>query len=253
MKFFDRIFISLVTFLCFVTLTIHAQSGVLTQHNDLSRTGWYGQETILNTKNVKAGSFGKIFTRVVDDQIFAQPLVMLNVNVPNAGIKNIVFVATVNNTLYAFDADSANSINPYWQVNLSPGGSRPPKNTDMTGACGGGYRDFTGNIGIVGTPVIDSATKTLYVVARSVNTNNIFEQYLHALDITTGAEKPNSPKLITAQVAGNGDGNIGGIVYFDPQKQNQRCGLLLLNGNVYITYAFSLRLGAISWMDTWLR
>ena len=237
MNFFDCVCISLLTFLCFVTLTIHAQSGVLTQHNDLSRTGWYRQETILNTKNVKAGSFGKIFTRTVDNQIFAQPLVMLNVNVPNAGIKNIVFVATVNNTLYAFDADSVNATNPYWQVNLSPAGSRPPKNTDMTGACGGGYRDFTGNIGIVGTPVIDSATKTLYVVARSVNTNNVFEQYLHALDITTGAEKPNSPKLITAQVAGNGDGNIGGIVYFDPQKQNQRCGLLLLNGNVYITYA----------------
>src|SRR5439155_18862502 len=99
MKFFDCLCLCLLTFLCFVSFTIYAQSGVLTQHNDLGRTGWYNQETILNTKNVKAGSFGKIFTRAVDDQVFAQPLVMLNVNVSGVGIKNIVFVATVNNTL----------------------------------------------------------------------------------------------------------------------------------------------------------
>ncbi len=237
MKLYRCLFLYLLTFLCFNTLHIYAQSGVLTQHNNISRTGWYSQEKILNTKNVKAGFFGKIFTRTVDDQIYAQPLVMLNVNIPGAGIKNIVFVATVNNTIYAFDADSANVTAPYWQVNLSPAGTRPPKNTDMTGACGGGYRDFSGNMGIVGTPVIDSVTNTLYVVARSVNTGNAYQQYLHALDITTGAEKANSPKLIAAQVPGNGDGNIGGIVYFNPQKQNQRSGLLLLNGNVYITYA----------------
>ncbi|HRI20645.1 MAG TPA: discoidin domain-containing protein, partial [Panacibacter sp.] len=229
-------FLLIVLFL--FDVSVYAQSSVLTQHNDLNRTGWYSEEKLLNTKNVKAGSFGKIFTRTVDDQIYAQPLVMLNVAMPAAGNKNVVFVATVNNTVYAFDADSANIANPYWQVNLSPAGTRAIKNTDMTGACGGGYRDFSGNMGIVGTPVIDAATNTLYVVARSVNTgNNLFQQYLHALDIKTGLEKANSPKLITAQVPGTGDGNIGGIVYFDAQKQNQRSGLLLLNGNIYIAYA----------------
>lgn len=237
MKLLNYPFACLLSFFYFIAINSYAQNGVLTQHNDLNRTGWYSQETILNTQNIKAGSFGKIFTRTVDDQIYAQPLVMLHVSLSTAGKKNVVFIATVNNTVYAFDADSTNVTNPYWQVNLSPAGTRAPKNSDMTGACGGSYRDFSGNIGIVGTPVIDAATNTLYVVARSVNTNNVFEQYLHALDITTGAEKPNSPQLITAQVPGNGDGNIGGIVYFNPQKQNQRCGLLLVNGVVYIAYA----------------
>jgi hypothetical protein len=224
--------------LMLLSFAIKAQVGVLTQHNDLNRTGWNAQETILHTKNVKPGSFGKLFVRAVDDQIYAQPLVMLNVNLPAVGKKNVVFVATVNNTVYAFDADSAKVATPYWQVNLSPAGSRAIKNIDLTGACGGNYRDFSGNIGIVGTPVIDPATNTLYVVARSVNTTtNTFQQHLHALDILTGKERSNSPKLITAQVNGHGSGNVNGVVSFNPQKQNQRSGLLLLNGVVYITYA----------------
>ncbi|GAA4317126.1 hypothetical protein GCM10023149_14520 [Mucilaginibacter gynuensis] len=215
-----------------------AQKDVLTQHNNLYRTGWYQQETTLNTKNVKRGNFGKIFSRTVDDQVYAQPLVKLNVTLPKAGNKNVLFVATVNNTVYAFDADSSNVADPYWTVNLNPKNSRAVKNTDMTGACGGGYRDFSGNMGIVSTPVIDSTTNTIYIVARSLNTTtNVYEQYIHALDITTGAEKANSPKLITAQINADGDGSVGGKLSFDPQKENQRCGLLLLNGNIYLAWA----------------
>lgn len=217
---------------------VFAQKDVLTQHNDLYRTGWYSHETILNTKNVKRGCFGKIFSRAVDDQIYAQPLVKLNLTLPNVGKKNVVFVATVNNSVYAFDADSAKVTAPYWQLNLTPKGSRIIANTDMTGACGGGYRDFSGNIGIVSTPVIDSTTNTIYLLARSVNTTtNVYEQYIHALDITTGKEEPNSPKLVTAQINSNGDGSIGGKLSFDPQKENQRCGILLLNGMIYFAWA----------------
>ncbi|SDD73336.1 Por secretion system C-terminal sorting domain-containing protein [Mucilaginibacter pineti] len=219
-------------------ITVLAQKDVLTQHNDLYRTGWYKQETILNTKNVKRGSFGKIFSRAVDDQIYAQPLVKLNLTLPNVGKKNVVFIATVNNSVYAFDADSANVSAPYWQLNLTPNGSRVIANTDMTGACGGGYRDFSGNIGIVSTPVIDSATNTMYLLARSViKTSGVYEQYIHALDITTGAERPNSPQLVTAQINSNGDGNVNGKLSFDPQKENQRCGILLLNGIIYFAWA----------------
>jgi hypothetical protein len=217
---------------------ISAQTSVVTQHNDLGRTGWNNTETILTTKNVNVGSFGKLYSRTVDDQLYAQLLVMKNVAIPDKGNKNIVFAATVNNSVYAFDADSEGITTPYWQVNLTTSGKRPVKNTDMTGACGGGYKDFSGNMGIVGTPVIDSLTNTLYVVARSVNNSGSgFVQYLHALDITTGAERANSPRLITATVIGSGEGSVGGIISFDPQKQNQRCGLLLLNGKVYISYA----------------
>src|SRR5213078_1473797 len=89
--------------LLFFSMQICAQD-VLTQHNDLNRTGWNSHETILNHRNVQQSSFGKIFTRTVDDQIYAQPLIMTNVNVGGVGKRNLVFVATVNNTIYAFDA-----------------------------------------------------------------------------------------------------------------------------------------------------
>ncbi len=225
---------------CFILfqMQLNAQTSVLTQHNDIKRTGWNNQETQLNTRNVKPGSFGKLFSFNVDDQIYAQPLVIPSINISGIGQRNLVIVATVNNTVYAFDADSASDGLPYWKTNLTAVASRAVKNTDMTGSCGGGYRDFSGNMGIVGTPVIDPNSNTIYLVARSLNTsNNSYSQYLHALDIRTGAEQPNSPKLITAAVPGNGDGNVGGMVNFDPQKQNQRPGLLLLNNSVFITWA----------------
>ena len=183
------------------------------------------------------GSFGKLFSRTVDDQIYSQPLVVMNVPMP-AGSKNVVYVTTVNNTVYAFDAESPDITTPYWQINLTQPDSRPVKNTDMAGACDGFYRDFSGNIGIVGTPVIDTLTNTMYLVARSRSTSAAtYQQFLHAIDITTGGERAGSPKLIEAQVNGTGDGSQGGILSFDPFKQNQRSGLLLLNGVVYISWA----------------
>ncbi|HVZ55292.1 MAG TPA: discoidin domain-containing protein [Chitinophagaceae bacterium] len=215
-----------------------AQQSVVMQHHDPSGTGWYNQETQLTTANVRPGTFGKLFSRPVDDQVYAQPLVLAGVNIPGTGLRNLVLVATVNNSVYAFDADSASVTAPYWQVSLTASGGRPVRNTDMTGACGGGYRDFSGNMGIVGTPVIDTATGTLYVVARSVSTaGNTFYQYLHALDVRTGAERAGSPRLITATVNGHGDGSVNGQITFDPQKQNQRPGLVMAGGLVYITWA----------------
>ncbi|MGH2647177.1 MAG: discoidin domain-containing protein, partial [Ginsengibacter sp.] len=234
---FIVIFSFYILFVLF-NLQVDAQTNVVTQHNNLDRTGWNNTETILNTKNVKPGFFGKLYTRAVDDQIYAQLLIVKNVAIPSIGNKNIVFAATVNNSIYAFDADSANVTSPYWQINLTVPGLRPVKNSDMTGACGGNYKDFSGNMGIVGTPVIDTISNTLYVVARSCASNGTgFVQYLHAIDIRTGNEKANSPILITAQVTGTGAGSSGGILTFNPQKQNQRSGLLLLNGIVYIAFS----------------
>jgi hypothetical protein len=151
-------------------------------------------------------------------------------------------VATVNNSLYAFDADDAAVSTPYWEVNLTynPSSYRPIKALDMTDACGHlNYKDFSGNMGIVGTPAIDEATNTLYVVARSVTKSGpaVFVQYLHAIDITTGAEKSGSPVYITATYPGTGSGSSGGVMTFNQQKQNQRPGLLLNNGLVYICWA----------------
>ncbi|HLK28738.1 MAG TPA: T9SS type A sorting domain-containing protein [Puia sp.] len=225
--------------LVFINARSTAQINVLMQHNNLKRTGWNSNETQLTQANVSGGNFGKIFSRQVDDQIYTQPLIMSNVSI-GGGTHNIVIVTTVNNSVYAFDADDASASTAYWQVNLtySPSTYRPIKNTDMTGACGGNYQDFSGNMGIVGTPVIDSTANTMYVVARSVsNTGTTYVQYLHALDIATGAEKPNSPVYITATYPGTGDGSSGGVITFSQQKQNQRPGLLLYNGVIYIAWS----------------
>ena len=217
---------------------VNAQVNVVTQHNDLKRTGWTANEKTLNHSNVNSKSFGKIFTRNVDDQIYAQPLVVSNLIIKNKK-HNVVFTATVNNSVYAFDAESDTANTPLWQVNLTPNGYRAIKNTDMTGACGGGYDDFSGRMGIVGTPVIDTNTNTLYVVARSVTktTPRNYVQYLHAIDLRTGAERPNSPVFITATVNGSGAGNKNGQITFNQQKQNQRPALLLYKGVVYISWA----------------
>ena len=226
-----------VSFSAFIS---QAQVHVYTQHHDLDRTGWNRKETILTTKNVKTGKFGMLFSRAVDDQIYAQPLVICNVFSQTTAKKNFVIVATVNNSIYAFDADSMNVTQPYWQINLTPAGSRAVKNSDMTGACGGQYRDFSGNMGIVGTPVVDTATMTLYVVARSVNpTTKVYAQYFHAIDLTTGQQRAGSPVKISPQISStNGDGAVGGVLTFDAQKQNQRSGLLLSgDGIVYVTWA----------------
>ena len=196
-------------------------------------------ETVLNQSNVNKNNFGKLFTRILDDQIYAQPLVVSNLTI-NGKQRNVVFVATVNNSVYAFDADDPTATTPLWLVNLTKSGYRPPKNTDITNSpCGAGYTDFSGNMGIVGTPVINLKTNTLYVVARSISKDgsNNFVQYLCALDIRTGAFKPNSPVFITATVNGSGDGSVNGKITFNQETQNQRPGLLLYKGVVYIAWA----------------
>lgn len=218
----------------FVPFIGHAQVSVITQHNDLARTGWNNNETVLNPGNVNAKQFGKIFKIQVDDQLFAQPLILSNLNIGN-GKHNVVFLATTNNTVYAADADNGTI---YWSKNFTPSGQRPPRNTDMTGACGGNYRDIFGNIGIIGTPVIDSAAKTIYFVTRSTTgTTGTYLQAFHAVDVFTGNEKANSPVTITASAPGNGTANVNGVISFDPQKNNQRQALTLYNGVVYVTFS----------------
>ena len=107
---------------------------VLTQHNNNFRAGLNNMETALTTSNVNNAKFGKLFTLSVDDQTYAQPLVFGNLNI-GGGLHNVVYIATVNNSVYAYDGDSGFL---FWQKNYTPSGARPPKNTDMTGACGGG-------------------------------------------------------------------------------------------------------------------
>ncbi|HEX6628021.1 MAG TPA: hypothetical protein VF105_08710 [Gemmatimonadaceae bacterium] len=205
---------------------------VLTQHNNNSRSGWNDNETALTSANVNVQKFGLAFTLAVDDQVYAQPLVVGHVFI-GGDYHNVVLVATVRNTVYAFDGDNGRL---YWQKNFTAPGMRPPSRFDMTGACNGGYQDFSGNIGIVGTPVIDPATGRIYFVARSTS-GTAFVQHLHAVNIVDGGEVLGNPTQITASSPGNGDGSVNGVITFDAQRQNQRQGLMLLNGTVYVTFS----------------
>jgi hypothetical protein len=120
------------------------------------RTGANLKEGTLKVKNVNTNQFGLLFTRAVDDQVYAQPLIAAKVRIPGKkGSHNLVIVATVNDSVYAFDADEAAVSAPYWQVSFLNANAVPVRNSDMTGACSGNYQDFSGNIGIASTPVID--------------------------------------------------------------------------------------------------
>jgi hypothetical protein len=152
------------------TNTPPTYAAVLTRNNDGGRTGMNLNETLLNVTKVNTNQFGLLFSRDLDDPIYAQPLVMTNVNILGRGTHNLVIVATVNDSVYAFDADNPSVTTPYWTTSfINPPSVIAPANTDMSaiGACGGAYQDFSGNIGIVGTPVIDPVAGTIYLVART--------------------------------------------------------------------------------------
>ena len=153
-----------------------ARSAVLTYHNDDARDGAYTEEVTLMPSNVNSNQFGKLVSYSVDGQIYGQPLYVPQLQIPNQGTRDVVFVATQSNSVYAFDAD-ATSTNPttLWQVNLG---------TPVTVYDSGGPWP---SVGILSTPVIDSTTNTIYVVAEVQGASPPF--WLHALDITTGVDK----------------------------------------------------------------
>ncbi|CAK0760992.1 exported hypothetical protein [Gammaproteobacteria bacterium] len=209
-----------------------AQVNVTTYHNDNARTGQNLKESILRPANVSPSQFGRLFVKSVDGYIYAQPLYMSNVVIGGKS-HNVVFVATEHNSVYAFDADSDLGLNknPLWKVSFI----NPPAVTTLNSMNDLGCEDLVPEVGITGTPVIDPASDTLYVVARTKENGHFFQR-LHALDITSGQEKFGGPVIINAVVSGTGGDHSGGIITFNPLRQNQRSGLLLKNGLVYITW-----------------
>jgi hypothetical protein len=216
--------------------TGNAQVNVTTYHNDIGRTGQNPSETILNTSNVNATTFGKLFSQPVDGQIYAQPLYLSGVTVGGAA-HNVVYVATENDTVYAFDADSNGGSNaaPLWSASLLSTAHGAAAGATTVASSVVGY-DIQPQIGITGTPVIDQTTGTLYVVAKTMESGNAVQR-LHALDVTSGAEKFGGPVIIAASVPGTGNGSVNGTLTFDSLWENQRPGLLLLNGIVWIGFA----------------
>jgi hypothetical protein len=206
-------------------------TGVYSWRNDNSLTGQNPQETHLTPSNVNSAQFGKLFGCTVDGQIYAQPLYVSNVAIPILGTRNVAYVATENDSVYAFDAN-ASSCQILWQVSfINPAaGVTTVLPSDIPPE-----QDIVPVIGITGTPVIDPISATLYVVAKTKE-NGAYVQRLHALDLTDGAEKFGGPATIQATVSGSGDGSVAGELSFDSLTENQRSALLLANGNVYVAF-----------------
>jgi uncharacterized repeat protein (TIGR03806 family) len=243
MKIVKTLCMAFVAFAALVSSN-HASAvpSVLTYHNDNARTGANTNETLLTLADVNTNSFGLLIKYPVDGYVYAQPLFVPGVAIPGQGAHNVVFVATENNSVYAFDADSNNGANGglLWQASFGEG-----VDIVTNHEFGGRYhnnvlQDMLPKVGITGTPVIDPVSGTLYVVAlkREVTeTATNFFQYIHALNITTGAEQPYSPVVVTANFPGTGMDSVNGVVTFNAKQQNQRCALTLANGILYIAYS----------------
>jgi len=205
-----------------------AQVPVTTWHYDNARTGVNPKETILNPQNVNSEKFGKLFTHSVDGAIIGQALYLPDIRIPGKGTHNVVYVATMHDSVYAFDADShaGSNANPLWHTTFLIGGATTVPITLQ--GCEPTTR-WT-EVGIVSTPVIDPVAGTLFVVAKTYEHYN-FVHRLHALNVATGLERAGSPVVITASYEFAGVNNI-----FKDAMQVNRPALLLENGHIYIAF-----------------
>ncbi len=210
---------------------------VFTWQNDNSRSGQNTNEVILTPTSVNSNSFGLLFSYPVDGFVYAQPLVLANLIIPDQGTYSVVYVATEHDSVYAFDA-STNSApgNPLWHASFI----NPSAGVTTVPASDVGSQNIVPEIGITSTPVIDPDSGTIYIEAKTKEVTNNVASYvhrLHALDVATGAEKFGGPVVIQATVAGTGDGSVSNLVSFAPLPQLNRSALLLANGTVYIAFA----------------
>jgi uncharacterized repeat protein (TIGR03806 family) len=231
----------------FTTLAV-VRIPVLTYHYDNMRQGQNTNETLLTTSNVNTINFGKLFTYPVDGYVYAQPLIMTNVNIPGRGVRDVVFVATMHDSIYAFDANSNSDTNGglLWHTNL--GISSPSPSTEY-----GARYHTVGNLDVVpeegtaSTPVIDPASGTIYFdtftreVVAGVSTN--YFHRIHALNIANGIEQPYSPVVVTSTVPGRGvSGNNytetdnGTSVTFSAVQHMERPAFTLAGGMLYAAY-----------------
>jgi PKD repeat protein len=201
-----------------------AAGAVLTQHVDPARTGLNAAETQLSWASVP-GNFARLFSIAVDGRLFAQPLYAPQVATAS-GTRDLVILATEANTVYGVDGHTGAVV---WQRNL---GTPIPSLDAYPSLC----VNIPGGIGITGTPVIDPATGTIYLVSATKDISG-YHQKLHALDVATGSQRTGSPSEIAAQVFGDGPAAPGGVISFEPLRANQRAGLLLLGSKVYVAWA----------------
>lgn len=227
--------------LSLISIVIGIQSAgnaqVLTAQYDNFRTGADLHETTLKPSNFNTRDFGKLYSKTVDGDVFAQPLYVPSLAIPGVGKRNVIFAATEHDSVYAFDVNGTRDA-PLWKTSFVDPQHGTTTLTEQDVLC----PFITPEVGITPTPVIDAASRTMYVLARTKE-HGVFVQKLHALDITNGKEKPGSPVTISATVRGSGDGAVGGKIIFDPLRENPRAALLLAGGEVYLTWASSCDVG----------
>jgi hypothetical protein len=230
--FSNKYFFTLFAAILLLTSSAFSQVNVTTFQDDNFRTGQNLNETILTPANVKSSTFGKLFSHKLDGYIYAQPLYLFNITLAGSA-HNVVYAVSEHDTVYAFDADSASgtNANPLWQISfLKPGSISTISSNDV------GCSDMVPEIGISGTPVIDTTTGTMYLVSVTKVSGKAVQQ-LHALDVTSGAEKFGGPVTISATVPGTGVANVSGQISFDPLHNRQRAALLLQNGSIEIGWS----------------
>ncbi|MDR5837448.1 PQQ-binding-like beta-propeller repeat protein [Caballeronia sp. LZ034LL] len=200
---------------------------VLTWHNDIARTGQQLAETVLTPANVRSNTFGKLAIFSADGAVDAQPLFLAGVKIAG-GTHNVVYVASENASVYAFDADSGTVL---WRVSTLGSGENPSDDHNCN--------QITPRIGVTATPVIDRTrgpNGAIYVVGMSKDGAGAYHQRIHALDLATGAELFNGPTEIRATYPGKGSGSVNGTLTFDPGQYVERASLLMLNGVIYTAW-----------------
>jgi hypothetical protein len=203
---------------------------VVTFHYDNLRTGQNTSEMTLTPANVNQSGFGKLGEFAVDGLVDGQPLFLSGLAIPNVGTKNVLYVVTENDSVYAFDSDSITTGGTVlWQTSALGSGESASDNR--------GCSQVTPQIGITSTPVIDRTLNAIYLVAMSKDSKGNYYQRIHALDLTTGKELFGGPTTIQATYPGTGANSSGGNVVFDPKQYKERAGLLEVNGNIYTSWA----------------
>jgi alpha-glucosidase (family GH31 glycosyl hydrolase) len=241
-----------------------AAVSVATRHNDNDHSGANLQETRLTPTTVSPATFGHLFSYPVRGQVFAQPIYVSGLNIPGRGVRNVLFVATMHNQVYAFDADNPYQGHaPFWQRSLEPSIPLPDpnigttfidKNKNDTGKAYDPtgnlvYRDIVREVGILSTPVISRQHNAIYAVTAGKDPANndpsAYTHHLHALELTTGKDLFGGPVTLAASAPGGGylgrykeqDAVANGRIAFTSHRQLQRAALTLANDTVYIAFA----------------
>lgn len=208
---------------------------VLMHHNDLARTGQMLAETTLTLANVNSARFGKVAFLPADGKVDAQPLFVTSLSIGGTP-HDVVYVATEHDSVYAYDATTFAQL---WKVSLVGNGETPSDDFSCP--------DFTPEIGITSTPVIDrnrGPNGVLYAIAMTKDSSGAYHHRLHALDLTTGADILGGPTEIAATYPGNGAGSVNGVITFNPALHTERAALTLVGGNLYMGWTAHCMAGA---------